>query len=246
MNQKYILLISACIAILLSAIISIVPIGYYNQAEVSALLPTLFTPASFTFSIWSIIYLSWLLIWAWEALWKTWITKENAYLLAAAQILSTLWLIPSQSLWIGSSLIVMFGVLYLLGISLWLSRSENTYFRHTVELFFGWILVACIANIHLFLVSYEIYYIPEILTYLSIALALGINIILLQKYNIFIPALVCIWAGFGVFIWQSMFLIQVLGLTSSIVLISFMLFKYSKQIVECFQNIKSQFPARKK
>ena len=62
MNQKYILLSSALLSTLLSGLISIIPIGIYNQAQVSATLPTLFTPATITFSIWSIIYLSWIVL----------------------------------------------------------------------------------------------------------------------------------------------------------------------------------------
>lgn len=59
---KYILLISALVAVGLSAVFSILPVGIYNQAQVSALYPTLFTPAGFTFSIWSIIYASWIIL----------------------------------------------------------------------------------------------------------------------------------------------------------------------------------------
>jgi benzodiazapine receptor len=46
----------------LSGLATIIPLGAFDQGEVSALYPTLFTPAVFTFSIWSIIYLSWVVI----------------------------------------------------------------------------------------------------------------------------------------------------------------------------------------
>jgi hypothetical protein len=82
MNQKYILLVSAIIATIFSALISIIPIGLYNQAEVSAMLPTLFTPAPITFSIWSIIYLSWIALGIYEAFGKSWVSKNNTYILA--------------------------------------------------------------------------------------------------------------------------------------------------------------------
>jgi len=246
MNTKYILLCSALAATLLSALITFIPIGLYNQAEVSALLPTLFTPASFTFSIWSLIYLSWIALGIHEAFWKSWVSKDNAYLLASAQILSSLWLIPSQFLWIWTSLIVMFGILYLLSLSLAISRKENKYFRYTVELFWGWILVACIANIHLFLVSYEIYYIPEALTYISILLALSINITLIQKYNIFIPALVSVWAWFGIYIWQGIWNIKIFGIVTSLILSLLIIYTYLEQIIEFMYSIKSLIQQKKK
>jgi len=60
--NKYILLISGVISVALASIISVVPIGIANQAQVSAMFPTLFTPATFTFSIWGLIYLSWIIL----------------------------------------------------------------------------------------------------------------------------------------------------------------------------------------
>lgn len=208
MNTKYILLVSSLIAIIIAALASIIPIGLYNQAEVSALLPTLFTPATITFSIWSVIYLSWIAIGVYETLWKSWIKKENVYLLAAAQILSSLWLIPSQSLWIGTSLIVMMWVLYLLLILFFNSRSENVEFRAVTDLFLGWIIIACIANIHLMLVSYWIYFIPVILTIISIVLGLIINLLFIAQYKSYLPAIVLAWASVWIVIWQTHYYIQ--------------------------------------
>jgi len=154
---RYILLLSSSISLLLSAIISVIPVWFYNQGQVSALYPTLFTPATFTFSIWSVIYLSWILLWIFIAIKNTKLRVENIYLLAAAQVLSSFWLIPSQFLFIGTSFIVMMWVLYMLLLCFFLSRDENTYFKVTVELFLAWIIVASIANLHLVLVSYNIY-----------------------------------------------------------------------------------------
>ena len=37
------------------------PLGGYSQADISNMYPTAITPAGFTFSIWSLIYLSWLI-----------------------------------------------------------------------------------------------------------------------------------------------------------------------------------------
>lgn len=218
MKQKYILLLSALIATILSGIITVVPIGSYNQAQVSAMLPTLFTPATITFSIWSLIYLSWIALGLHEAFWKSWVSKQNIYLLASAQIISSLWLIPSQYFFISISLIVMLIVFILLSISLIRSQKESKYYRYTLELFFGWILVAFIANIHLTLVAYNLYFIPEILTYISILWALIINIFLIRK-SLYIPALVCIWAAIGIIIAQDNTITQIISWASIFILI---------------------------
>ena len=222
MNSKYILLTSSFIAIVIAALASIIPIGLYNQAEVSSMLPTLFTPATITFSIWSIIYLSWIAIWVYEALWKSWITRENVYLLASAQILSSLWLIPSQSLWIGTSLIVMMWVLYLLLILFYNSRLEPLVFRWVSDLFLWWILIAFLANVHLILVSYNIYFIPLYLTVISILVWLLVNIYFVKIHRSYIPPIVLVWALFWIIIAQQEIITQIVATLSilTIVLIS--------------------------
>ena len=196
--NKHILLVSACISVVFSAVISIAPIWIANQWEVSAMFPTLFTPATFTFSIWSIIYLSWIVIWAFYFFKWNFVKKENLLLLAYAQVLSSLWLIPSQYLYIGTSFIVMLGVLWLLWKLFLSSRDEEKYFRYTVNLFLGWILVASIANLHLMLVSFDLYFAPSFLTVSSLALAFVLNVLMLHFYKSFIPSIVFIWAAYGI------------------------------------------------
>jgi hypothetical protein len=58
--SRYILLVSGIFATLISSLVSAIPIGSYNQAQVSAMFPTFITPSAFTFSIWGLIYLTWI------------------------------------------------------------------------------------------------------------------------------------------------------------------------------------------
>ena len=229
MNSKYILIISALIATSISALVSIIPIGLFDQSQVSAFYPTLFTPDTFTFSIWSIIYLSWITIGISELFGRSWVSKENAYLLAAAQILSSLWLLPAQYLWIGSSLIVMLWVLYLLTILLCKSREDNVYFKYVTELFFGWILIASIANIHLVLVAYDLYFIPLILTQVSICIWLIINVFLIKKYASYIPSYVLIWALIGIISAQSNTITQIVSWLSILTILLLYVQRYKSE-----------------
>lgn len=209
MQTRYILLISGIISVVFSALASVIPIWAFNQAQVSSFFPTLFTPATITFSIWSIIYLSWLILWWLSALGQIEIKKENIILLSCAQILSSLWLIPSQNLWIGTSLLVMFWVLYFLSILFYESRDESPAFKIVSDLFFGWIIVACIANIHLMLVSYDIYFFPLDLTIISIITGLLLNVYFILKYNSIVPSIVLIWALMWIILWQDAISIQI-------------------------------------
>lgn len=219
MITKYILLLSALIAIIFASAASIIPLGTFNQAEVSAMLPTLITPATFTFSIWSVIYLSWIALGVLVVFKKIDITKENTYLLAAAQILSSIWLIPSQYLWIGSSFIVMAGVFYLLSMLFFNSRKESPVFRYIVDLFLGWILIAFLANMHLMLVSYNLYVFPLFLTIDSILAGLIINIYLIVKHSSYIPSAVLVWALIWIIIWQENTITQTVSFLSLLTIV---------------------------
>lgn len=97
-------------------------------------------------------------------------------------------------MYIGSSFIVMIGLLIMLAYTFIYSRKEHISFRIVLELFMGWILIACIANLHLMLVSFDIYVFPIVATILSIIIAIGINSFLQYRYNSYIPSYVCIWA----------------------------------------------------
>lgn len=228
---RYILLISSSISLILSAIISVVPVWFYNQWQVSAIYPTLFTPAAYTFSIWSIIYFSWIILWVFVATKNIKIQKEPLYLLASAQILSSLWLIPSQFLFIGASLIVMWGVLFLLLLSFFISQSENKYFKYTQELFLSWILIASIANIHLTLVAYNIYFFAETLTLISLILAGYIFSLSILKYSLYIPSIVFVWSAIGIILWQENTHIQTPALILSIFIFGLLLLKDKKNLI---------------
>jgi translocator protein len=63
--MRYLLLITALITIGLTTLMSVPGspylIGGMTQADISAMFSTAVTPAGFTFAIWSLIYLSWIL-----------------------------------------------------------------------------------------------------------------------------------------------------------------------------------------
>jgi len=209
MQTRYILLISAIISVIFSWAASVIPIWILNQWEVSALYPTLIVPATYTFSIWSLIYLSWIVLWILAAVNKIDISRENTLLLAWAQVLSSFWLIPSQYLWTGTSLIVILGVLYLLLILFFESRKESIFFKSVAELFLWWIVVASLANLHLVLVSYDIYFLPVELTFFSILWGLILNIYFIKKHHSYVPAWVFLWALIWIILWQDNSIVQI-------------------------------------
>lgn len=193
--KKYILLFSGILSIWFTTYISLLPLNWFNQADVSNMYATSITPAGFTFSIWSIIYLSWLVLGFYNIFYKKKekIKKQDIYLLASAQILTVLWLIPWHYNFIWMSLVIMLWILW----TLWYlstKHMKDKLFQWTVYLFFGWILVATIANIHIFLVSADLYIFPIVFWVISLILWAYINSYIIKKYSSIIPAIVFIWA----------------------------------------------------
>lgn len=191
--KKYIIIISSIISIWLTSYLSILPLNWNSQADISNLYSTSITPAWFTFSIWSIIYISWLFLWVYYVIKNIKINNNKILLFVAAQIISALWLLPWHYNYIGISLIIMIVLLLILWY-LSINREKNIVFQNISDLFFWWILVASIANIHIFLVYSDLYLWPIILWIISLVIWWIINYIMIRKYKTIIPSIVFLWA----------------------------------------------------
>jgi translocator protein len=96
--MRYAFLIAVVASIGFSAWASIPSFGYplagLSQADVSALYPNLVTPAPYAFSIWSLIYLSWIALAI--AMFVNAATPSRRFVRAfgAGILLSAVWLVP--------------------------------------------------------------------------------------------------------------------------------------------------------
>lgn len=200
--NKYILLISGIIAVGLSTYFSILPLNDVSQKDISDMYQTLITPASYTFSIWSIIYISWIILGLVSIFEKPSVPLRKILLLASTQIISAFWLVPWHYDFIAMSLVIMLGLFSIL-LYLCVSREETTLFQGVCDLFFGWIIIATIANIHVFLVAYELYSQGLIYSVSSIVAGVALNYYLYTRYTTIIPTFVLVWALFGILVLQS-------------------------------------------
>ena len=138
------------------------PLAGRTTQEISARFEHLFTPASYAFSIWSVLY-TLLLINAIDALRRpdpedANVNQARVYLIAA-NILNTLWLVTWHNVLIGLSLPTMIAILVCLALAYkHLERATLTGWAHwaqrvPVAAYLGWIAVATIANAGNLLVS---------------------------------------------------------------------------------------------
>jgi translocator protein len=148
--------------IAMNAAAVLLPLAGRTTQEISQRFEHLFTPANYTFSVWSVIY-ALLLVNAVDSLRRpdpedAHVNRARGYLIAA-NLLNTLWLVTWHNLLIGLSLPVMGLILgCLIAAYANLERAPLTGWAHyaqraPVAAYLGWISVATIANAGNLLVS---------------------------------------------------------------------------------------------
>lgn len=223
--MKYVLLIAAIITIAFTSALSIPGspflINGMTQATISDKFPAAITPAGVTFSIWSLIYLSWVVVGIFltgvslpsfitKMLPKSWRatqykkTPKNVILaFSAVMLLSGVWLIPWWYLWIGTALVVMLIILWLLKYLFRHSRDLHPVVKSSIELTVGWINIATVANVTIWLMSIGFQWAgyPEVYWAIWVLwVALLITAYYQCKYRAYIVSLVFLWTLLWVWI----------------------------------------------
>jgi hypothetical protein len=210
--MKYLFLLISLLVIWWTSWLSVpyfgYPLGGYSQADISNMYPNAITPAGFTFSIWSLIYLSWIILGFSIVLGKVKISRKQSLYFSWAIMLTGIWLVPWWYNMIGVSLIIMLVLLWVLKYVFRLTRDSAPALRQSVDLTLGWINIATVANITIYLVSLGFTggNIPEI--YWAIGV-LGLASLLTAyyqcRYHTYIISLVFLWTLFGVWVAHDSF-----------------------------------------
>lgn len=189
------------------------PINNRSTGVISDAYPNLFAPAGFTFSIWGLIYLllGGYVIYQFvkggqkkEGL----IKKINPWFIATS-IANMAWIFAWHYDYIGLSVLIMLGLLFLLikvANVIRLERFtalEKLFVWAPFSIYFGWITVATIANITVFLVSlgWNGFGLADFI-WTSIILLVGtlIGILRMTKDKNVAYGLVFVWAYLGILI----------------------------------------------
>ncbi|MDA0987199.1 MAG: tryptophan-rich sensory protein [Bacteroidetes bacterium] len=162
MNTKFLkiaTLVSYVAMVAVNYMAVLLPLGGRDTGEISDNYPNLFAPAGYAFSIWGLIY-TLLLIYVVYQLWRKedeLVAKVN-HLFIVNALLNASWIFVWHYDLIWLSVIIMAGLLITLikiadifRASV-LSKKESWFVRLPFSIYFGWITVATIANITVFLV----------------------------------------------------------------------------------------------
>lgn len=193
------------------------PIGGVTTGEASDSFGNLFTPAGITFSIWGLIYL---LLFGYTiyqfGFGKKSITQQREKLFATinqyfliTSIANIAWIFAWHYGVIWLSVIIMFFLLFsLIKIADVINKEkynalETVLVRLPFSVYFGWITVATIANITVFLVSINwngFGIIDSIWTVIILLVGAGIGIIRMIKDKNIYYGLVLVWAYGGIWL----------------------------------------------
>jgi hypothetical protein len=181
-----------------------------DTGEVSALYPSLFTPAGFTFSIWSVIYLLLIgfVVVQFSIQSKPYFTELSLWFMASC-VFNMSWILVWHHQFVYASVLIMLLLLFsLTRIFLLLqhyelnSWKEKLFIKLPFTFYLSWICVATIANISALLVSLSWdggILSPSVWTITMISIASLVGIFITERYREPAFLLVLIWAFFGIY-----------------------------------------------
>ena len=161
-------ILAVIITILINGFAILLPLNGKTTQELSDALPNLFVPAGITFSIWSIIYILWIVFALYQArdLFKQEEIKmpfvhQISFLFILSSVANSAWIFLWHYEYVGLSLVVMILLLFsLLSIYVRLHIGlirvpvKDKHCVHVpISVYLGWITIATIANVTAFLVS---------------------------------------------------------------------------------------------
>jgi hypothetical protein len=210
----------------LFSVLVVIAVNYISQSfsfnnttigEISSRYVNLFTPASYAFAIWGILFLSLLAYGIFQVRRAYFSKKESTFIeqtgywFAMANFLNCCWVFVFVYDYTGLSVIIMFGILISLIKIILNTNMERwdapiatiAFVWWPICLYSGWISVATIANISAYLskLNWSGGLFSEVSwTLIMIVVAIMLNLIMIWKRNMREFAAVGIWALFAIYI----------------------------------------------
>ena len=203
--------------ILANALANILPINNITTGAVSDSYPNLFAPSPITFSIWGLIYsLLFVHVLYQLGLFRSDDKKRSNNLLSQigslfslTSIINTLWIFAWHYKQMSITVLLMLGLLTCLILianktrSAKLNLKENILIKLPFNIYFGWITVATIANITVFLISlnWNGFGVPEsVWTIIILIIGAIIGIVRMIYDKNIAYGLVFVWAYYGIYL----------------------------------------------
>lgn len=196
------------VMIIVNYLTNLIPLNGITTGEVSASVPTLFTPAAYVFSIWGLIYLLLLffVIYQFTAGKNDFLIEKISPYFIISCVLNSVWIILwhyQQFFWTVIVIIALLISLILIYVTIQDSkRNKETLDPYAVfSIYLAWLCVATIANISVFLssINWDGFGLGDVFwTVTVIIIGMIIALYMTRRYKDIIFSLVFMWAYIGI------------------------------------------------
>jgi len=218
--RQFAVIVITLVTISVNGLANALPLNGIETGQISDNYPTLFTPAGYVFAIWGVIYLGLLAYMVYQALPSQ---RTNPRLRAVGwwyvlgNLANTIWIFC----WHWEQFLPSVGLIVVLLVSLIMaylrlaparqvpglvSRGEWWTTHLPFSVYLGWITVATVANISVYLVSIGFdggFLSPAIWTVLLLLVAAALGVIMLRRWGDVWYTAVLVWAFAGITVKQS-------------------------------------------
>lgn len=200
--MKILNLIILLAVITVNALANILPINGVGTGEVSAQYDNYFTPAGFTFSIWSIIYLGLLLFTVYQFISKSFKPETISYLFIMNGLANMGWIMAWHYGYFFATLILMVVLLITLVLINLRINESGWQVKLPFQIYLGWICVATVANIAVYLkyINWSGFGMAEVTWGMLMVLIAGlIGVMLIFRVGWIAAALAIAWGIWGIY-----------------------------------------------
>ncbi|MFT7159384.1 MAG: hypothetical protein ACI9GZ_000551 [Bacteroidia bacterium] len=200
--MKILNLIILLAVIAVNALANILPINGVGTGDVSAQYDNYFTPAGFTFSIWSVIYLGLLAFAVYQLVSKSFKPETIGYLFVINGLANIGWIMAWHYGYLFATLLVM-AVLLITLVFINLRAKESSWqVKLPFQIYLGWICVATVANIAVYLkyLDWSALGIPEVTWGMLLVIIAGtIGLVLIFREGWTAASLAIAWGIWGIY-----------------------------------------------
>lgn len=215
--------------------VNVFSLNGYTTGEISNLYLVYFTPADFTFVIWSVIYIL-LFLWLLRfSLHKQILTKNSCIWFILSCILNILWLISWHYLLDGTAVIILVLHLWSAGKLYLIQRRQKTsiWWLTPLSIYAGWLIIALATNIIYFSVAtLKVTVDTQLaLSYIALSIIIFTGFVILFTLEDWRILAVFVWSFFGITVknYQDHWILSIVTIILTIFFITVSIL-YFKQI----------------
>jgi hypothetical protein len=200
--MKFLNLITLLGVITVNALANILPINGVTTGDVSAMYDNYFTPAGFTFGIWSVIYLGLIVFVFYQYFSKTYNPNVIGYLFIVNGLANMSWILAWHYSYFLMTVLIIGVILWTLIVINLRVKDFSRFVKLPFRIYLGWICVATIANVAVYLKYLDVWIVGSaevVAAFLLVIIGAAIGLMMLLKKGWILATLAVAWGIWGIY-----------------------------------------------